>query len=246
MKINEYVKKWYDEDYDIRQEEFYVKNASWVAEREWSSGGIKHGIFAGIVAITLLAESANNLPSAILNSMLALAILTVCFCFYAMREYDESDWAGSKATYVLVLIFLLITKGKVGLPVQWIFAILGTMLYFYTTFYRPIKMRKIKKEMEQKIKEMEEEEERANKDSYSKWEEEYKAFRYGLPESDIPDGDPKLEEARNLFKGYDSTKDMLKTRYRHLAKQYHPDNGGDEYMFQCIIEVYEELCQQFT
>jgi DnaJ-class molecular chaperone len=37
------------------------------------------------------------------------------------------------------------------------------------------------------------------------------------------------------------TKDMLKNRYRQLAKQYHPDNGGDEHMFQCVSEVYDEL-----
>lgn len=250
MRINEYVKRWYDEDYDVRQEDFYMTNAYWVVKRHWMKGGIINGVFAFLMMVPgfLIGGSVGRVGGiigGILGSLTALAIVTISFFFYAIREYDENDWATSKITYLFVLIFLLLTKGKVSVVTQWIVSIMGTVLYVYLTFVKPIQILKLKKEMKRKIKEMEEQEEAANKQSYAQWEKAYKAYRYGLPEYDIPDGDPMMAEARAMFEGYINSKDMLKTRYRQLAKKAHPDNGGDEKMFSCIIEVYEELCKRF-
>ena len=97
--------------------------------------------------------------------------------------------------------------------------------------------------MKKRIIQEEDEEEQAAKESYAHWETGYKAFRYGLPEPEqkASNADPAMIEARRLFEGYQNDKQMLKTRYRQLAKQYHPDKGGDTKLFQCIIDVYEEI-----
>ena len=244
MKNNEYVKKWYDESYDVRYEDFYMDNAYWVAGRQWIGGGIKNGIFAIVVAFCTFILYGNGHPTfapAILGAFFGFAITSISFFIYAIREYDANDWQTSKIAYIFTFLFLIFTKGKVHVAIQWIFSIAGTGLYIYLSFVKPIQMFKVKREMKKKMKQMEEEEEAADKASYAKWEESYKAFRYGLPEFDIPTDDPMMIEARKLFEGYTDNKEMLKTRYRQLAKKAHPDNGGDEHMFACIIDVYEEL-----
>ena len=38
-----------------------------------------------------------------------------------------------------------------------------------------------------------------------------------------------------------ATKQQIKRRYRALAKQYHPDRGGDQRQMQRIIAAYELL-----
>lgn len=43
----------------------------------------------------------------------------------------------------------------------------------------------------------------------------------------------------NWFAGYTSQPDVLKSRYRLLAMQYHPDHGGDTATMQEIIAAYE-------
>ena len=99
--------------------------------------------------------------------------------------------------------------------------------------------------MEERIAEEEAEEEKEEQEAYKEWERGYKEYRYGLPEYDVPKDDPMLVEARKLFEGYTETLQMVKTRYRQLAKMYHPDKGGDTNFFQCVIEAYEELTQKF-
>jgi curved DNA-binding protein CbpA len=38
-----------------------------------------------------------------------------------------------------------------------------------------------------------------------------------------------------------ATRQQIKRRYRTLAKQYHPDRGGDQQQMQRIIAAYELL-----
>ena len=100
--------------------------------------------------------------------------------------------------------------------------------------------------MKEKVEKMEAEEEEAAKAQYSQWKRGYDSYRYGLPECETVNSDPMMDEARKLFEGFMTDKQVLKSRYRQLAKQHHPDRGGDERLMQCIIAVYEELNNSFV
>ena len=43
----------------------------------------------------------------------------------------------------------------------------------------------------------------------------------------------------------DSTLDQIKRRHRHLAKQHHPDRGGDPSQFRIIQDAYERASEEF-
>ena len=49
MTINEYIKRWCEEDYDVKYEDFYVENAKWTIEKEWYYGGIGNGILSILI-----------------------------------------------------------------------------------------------------------------------------------------------------------------------------------------------------
>lgn len=51
----------------------------------------------------------------------------------------------------------------------------------------------------------------------------------------------KLEQ---LGLPYDADTDSIKSRFRELAKQYHPDHGGDQEKFIWLMELYKELTNQ--
>jgi hypothetical protein len=145
--------------------------------------------------------------------------------------------------YIMLAILLFVTKGKMNMALQVLFALASMALYVYVTFIRPIRFIKTARRMKKKIEEEEQEEEQYAKQSYSQWENGYKAFRYGIPEPEqhADRTDPDMLKAKALFDGYCNDKQMLKTRYRQLAKQYHPDKGGDTKLFQCIVSVYEDI-----
>lgn len=244
MLINEYVKRWYDESYDIREEEFYMDNAKYVIARSWQSGAIKHGILAAIIAVICLVASHENIE--IVRALYVLASLTFAFFLFGVRQYDANDYITSRAMYVMILILMLWTKNKLPDIVQLMIGVAGVVLFVYLTIVKPIKAMAFKQKVKAKIKEEEEKEEQKNADSFDGWYREYKAYREGLPNFDIPEEDPMMQKARDLFKGYTDNAKMLKTRYRQLAKSEHPDNGGDEKMFSCIVDVYEELNMAFA
>lgn len=247
MTVNGYVKNWCDEEYDVRKEDFFVENAYYTADREWAISGFKHGLFAlAIGVVTILLGNGGlfiNLVSAFAN----IGILTVCFWFYAIRNYDANSMETSVGFYIMLAVLLFLTKNRIGPILQLLLSIPLMALYAYFTFIKPLKFVKTAKRMKKLVEEMEEEEDRRAKQNYTQWEGGYKAFRYGLPESEqtAEKGDPDMIKARTLFDGYCNDKQMLKTRYRQLAKQYHPDKGGDTKLFQCIIAVYEEIGKTF-
>lgn len=242
MIINKYVKSWCDEDYDVRKEDFFMSNAEYVIERQWASGGVKNAWIAIIPSmLSFLFNSSESILVGILYAFSMTALLTICFWFYAMRDYDANSVSTSRSVYVMSLIFFWVLRRKMNLFVLFVFTLWGMLLYFKLSWINPIKFRKIKKNIKEKIAEEEKEEDTYNKEAYEKWKEGYKAFRYGLPEFEVPKEDPMLAQVRKLFEGYDKDKQMLKTRYRQLAKMYHPDKGGDTNLFQCIINIYEEL-----
>ncbi|HBN83427.1 MAG TPA: J domain-containing protein [Clostridiales bacterium] len=40
---------------------------------------------------------------------------------------------------------------------------------------------------------------------------------------------------------YDADQYAIKTKFRELAKEYHPDHGGDQEKFVWLMELYKEL-----
>lgn len=247
MKINEYVKKWCDEAYDIHKEDFYIQEAYYISRKQWATSGIKHGILAAFIALCSFAFTTGGTNTALLNAFVNLGILTVCYFFYAVNNFDCNDIGQGTVVYVMAAIFLFTGRGKVPEWFQILFAIAGAALWFKLTIWDPINFAKLAKETKKREKEEQAEEEAKAKAHYADWEAEYKAYRQGLPEPEVKAaGDPMMRQAQDLFKGYTSDKQTLKTRYRQLAKQYHPDKGGDTKLFQCIITVYEQYKASLT
>ena len=245
MTVNEYVKQWCNEEYDVRKEDFYVENAFYVAEREWASGGFKHGMIALVLAFFAPFVGGNTILEAILSNCMFIGALTICFWLYGIREYDANSCATSKPIYVMTFLALLALKSLTPVVLHWVFAIVSMGLYVYLTFVRPIKFRSVAAAMKKRILKEEEEAEEASKQSYARWESDFKSQRYGLPSGNMDVEDPLMKEAKQLFDGYATDKHVLKSRYRQLMKTHHPDRGGDEKLCQCIIAVYEELNKQF-
>lgn len=248
MIINEYAKRWCEEDYDIRKEDFYIKNAYWIELRNWTKGALKHIAIPILVFIGSFALCAaeNGTLNGLYNGLINSGIMTIAFWFYGIRKYDANCDLTDKTAYVTTAVALFLTRNRLPVWFNWIFAVATLALFVYISIVRPIRYFITKKEIKRKIAEEEKEKDDASKQSYGKWQEGYKAFRYGLPEGNVSNDDPKLKEAKDLFEGYTSDKQTLKTRYRQLAKKHHPDMGGDEDLFKCIIQIYEELNAQFV
>lgn len=245
MTINDYVKRWCDEDYDVRKEDFYVENAYYVAEREWAVSGFKHGLFALVVAAATILTADGSVAESILDAFVNIGIMAVCFFLFGIRDYGANDVGTSLGIYIMTAILLFATKPRVSDLIQIAFAIPAFAVYVYLSFVRPAKFLKMHKKMKQRIIQEEQEEEEADRAAHESWERSYKAYRYGLPEAEAAEkGDPMMKEARALFENYSENKQMLKSRYRQLMKEHHPDRGGNERLCQCIIAVYEELNQK--
>ena len=242
MIINKHVKDWYMENYDTKEEKFYIENAKWLINNAWITGCKKHGMACAIIAGIYGFFNAGK-ETLLFDVMLLVSALTIAFFFYAIREYDANDSGCSVIMYVCVLLLLFFTKSRIPEILLWPFGIFGMGLYFYLTFIKQMKLRKEQRDLEYSMQHMDEKEEKADKERYERWEEEYKSYRYGLPHFDIPTNDPRMREAKKLFEGYIDSKETLKNRYRVLVKQYHPDNGGDSQMFQCISEVFEKIIE---
>jgi hypothetical protein len=158
MTVNEYVKRWCDENYDIRDEEFYVSNAYYIADRQWALNGLKHGIFALIVAIISFFVCGNQgAAHAITIAFSNLSILTIAFWFYGIRNYNANSLETAFGIYIMVLILLFIARTKMQIEVQYIFIILGMLLYIFLTFVNPIKLFVNSKKIKEQILHMYEE-----------------------------------------------------------------------------------------
>jgi hypothetical protein len=246
MTVNEYVRQWCDEDYDINKEDFYMQNAYYVASRERAIGGFKHGVVVMIISVLMIVfGSRTDIGKTIINALSTLGALTVCFWFYAAQEYDANSWESSKPHYIMIALFLLWTNIYVNDSIRILFIIASGALFVYLTFINPLLFIISAIKMRDRMKMEENEEDERDRAAYAKWENSYKAFRYGLPEMEVDgtESDPVMAEARAMFEGYTDNLQVLKTRYRQLAKQHHPDRGGDTKMFQCISAIYDELKQ---
>ena len=246
MIINKYVQQWCEDDYDVRKEDFYMDNAYYVVGRQWASNGLMHRLFGMLFFVLSWLWNINcDSTAPIIHACAITGILAICFWLHGILEFDANETGISGTVHKMGLVFFWILKQKLPFAGMVVLAMVGMCFYVKFGWIDPIKFNKTtRKKMEERIAEEEAEEEKEEQEAYKEWERGYKEYRYGLPEYDVPKDDPMLVEARKLFEGYTETLQMVKTRYRQLAKMYHPDKGGDTNFFQCVIEAYEELTQK--
>ena len=251
MIINDYIKQWCDEAYGIEREDFFIDNAYYVADKQWALGGLKHGAIALLVGVlTAVLGIGDGLWQGIISGLVNLGIMTVCFWFYGIRQYDANSWDTSKGMYLMVGVFLFLTKGRMTETVKLLFAIGTTALFVYLSFVKPIKFIPFARKMRKCFRTEEVREEEKARETYDRWRYSFNADQAThekrqkehktIPEDNGSQEDPKMTEAKKLFEGCIANQQVLKTRYRQLAKQHHPDHGGDTRLFQCIVAVYEE------
>ena len=244
MDINKYVKMWCDEDYDVRDEQFFFDNAKYVVYNQWDRAIAWHRIIILIISAITCFLRFDGIVTGLTHGLSMVAVMTVAFWLKSVTEYDENDPDAATKTYVISLIFLWMLKRRLGTIWLSVMAIVGLFLFIKMMIIDKQKYSDFIKQMGKRLDEMAAEEEKREREEFKRWEEDYKSYRYGLPEFETNYSDPMMDQARHMFDGYTEDKQMLKTRYRQLAKQYHPDKGGDTNLFQCIVAVYEELNKQ--
>lgn len=248
MVINSYAKKWCEEDYDIKKEDFYVENAYYIAKRQWAKAALKHAIIPILMFLFTFVFCVQESSSmdALKNALFNGGVFTAAFWFFGIRKYDANDPWASKGIYVALPILLFLTRFRVSDVWIWLFGIGCIPLFLYLTVYRYIDYYRAARKIKKRIIEEEKEEADASQQSYEKWKNQYKTYRFGIPETIVHDDDPLLTQARELFVGYTDNPQALKTRFRQLLKQHHPDAGGDTEFCQRIIKVYEEYQKTFA
>ena len=201
MIINKYVQQWCDEDYDVRKEAFYIDNAYYVVGRQWANNGFLHRwIGLGFFVLSLFWNINCDSTAPIVHAFAITGILSICFWFHGIIEFDANETGSSSLFHKMALIFFWILKQKLPLFGVIVLAAVGMFFYVKYGWVDPIKFDKtIRKKMDERLEEEEKEEEKAEQDAYKDWERAYKEYRYGLPEYDVPKDDPMLVEARKLL-----------------------------------------------
>lgn len=235
MEINEYVYKWCMEDYDPKDESFYAANARYVIAKAWGLGSLWHIIFS--LAVSMLLTVVLGLPP-----IRAIAILGCCmiaFKIYGVHRYDMNIEENPYIEYVVSFLFLFFMHFKFAIVRLLLIPIACYMfLREIQTIVEYFAMAKILEDM---IDEMGEKEKEKEKAQYKQWEKQYNQERYNLPS--VSD-DLLMNKAFDLFNGYTENKNALKKRYRELAKEYHPDHGGDAELFKRISTAYNDLVKK--
>ena len=240
MVINDYVKQWCDEKYDVRKELFHLENAHYVIEREWATVGIINAIVSFIAFIVSFINVDGNGFVSLVAAFANAGIASLCVLFYGIRRCNANSSDTGLVFGVMLAVFLFIFKSDFGWFLNLTIAVPLAFVSIYMSIICPLRAINHKRKFKKQIEEEEMEEESNSKNKYKDWESGYKAYRYGLPEAEIKTDDPAMSQARAMFDGYTDDLNSLKTQYRSLAKKYHPDRGGDTHLFQCIIAVYEE------
>lgn len=229
MTINRYTEAWCYEKYATDREDFFVDNAYYVLDREWNNICRKVMLFAPLVYIVFKQLGK--------QTALGLAAVLVFTCFmYGVRKIDANDVEMKRPSLLLagVLIWSLFKLPDIVIQ---IFIGINIALYIYMVFFKTANYRKNKKRVEQNIEDEDYKEEEEAKKYYSSWKEH--AHEEPKAEPQVNHTDPLEIEAEKLFYGYTDNKDILKTRYRQLAKTHHPDHGGNEELFKRINNYYE-------
>ena len=230
MTINRYAEAWCYEKYTIDREDFYVSNAYYVLDREWNDICRKVMIFAPLVYI--IAKAAWDVQIALGLA----AVLVATYFMFGVRKIDANDTDMKHPSLFLATVLGWSVFKLPNLAVQ-IFIGLNIILYVYMVFFKTANYRKNRKRVEKSIEEEDYKEEEEAKKYYSSWKEH--ANEESASEPKVNNIDPLEAEAEKLFYGYTENKDILKTRYRQLAKIHHPDHGGNEELFKCINNYYE-------
>lgn len=234
MTINRYTEAWCYEKYATDREDFFVDNAYYVVDREWNDICRKIMFFAPVVYMI----------TAFLGVQVALGFASVVvftYFMYGIRKIDAND-TDMKHPSVMMAVFLGWSLFKMPDLVVQIFIAINIAMYIYMVFFKTAKYRKNKSRVESNIEEEDYKEEEEAKKYYSSWkqhakEDSYYEQSYSAPHTETVD--PLEAEAERLFAGYTDNKDILKTRYRQLAKTHHPDHGGNEELFKRINNYYE-------
>lgn len=229
MTINRYTEAWCYEKYATDREDFFVDNAYYVLDREWNNICRKVMLFAPLVYVVfkqLGKQTALGLA----------AVLVFTYFMYGVRKIDANDVEMKRPSLLLagVLIWSLFKLPDIAIQ---IFIGINIALYVYMVFFKTAHYRKNKKRVEQNIEDEDYKEEEEAKKYYSSWKEH--AHEEPKTEPQVNHTDPLEIEAEKLFYGYTDNKDILKTRYRQLAKTHHPDHGGNEELFKRINNYYE-------
>lgn len=239
MKVNDYHRRWCNEDYKIDKESFLIENAKYIISRTWALGSLKHGLLVIIPACILAGF--NSTHSLLFDFLKILGVLTFSFFMYGCITYNDNDISAGRLFYIVLAFLGYITMDKLKPWEITTFTLLTMLLYIFLTFVLPI-FHKIKyKGFKKRNIDMETEKERRQEESYQRWKKDYENYRYGLPDPNSKDENPLISMVREWFSGYDTDLKALKTRYRTLAKQHHPDESGEEETFKAIRYVYEEL-----
>lgn len=237
MTINRYTEAWCYEKYTPDRESFFVDNAYYVLDREWNSICNKVMVFAPLACMVMQTLG--------LQTALGFAAVVVFTYFmYGVRKIDAND-VDMKHPSLWLAGFLCWSLFKLPDIVIQIFIGINIVLYIYMAFFKTAHYKKNRKRVEQHIDEEDYREEEETKKYYSSW----KKNSYSEPVDEQPqvnNADPLELEAEKMFYGYTDNKDILKTRYRQLAKIHHPDHGGNEELFKRINNFYEYHYAKFA
>lgn len=229
MTINRYTEAWCYEQYTPDREDFFVDNAYYVLDREWNDICRKVMIFAPLAYIVM-----QTLGIQIALGFAAVVVFT--YFMYGVRKVDANDTEMKHPSLFLAGFLVWSLFELPGIVIN-VFIAINIVLYIYMVFFKTAHYKKNRKRVEQNIDEEDYREEEEAKRYYSSWKEHVNDEPIDEPQVNATD--PLELEAERLFNGYTDNKDILKTRYRQLAKTHHPDHGGNEELFKRINNYYE-------
>lgn len=242
MNINAFTKRWCSEYYDPAKEEFYIDQAESEIMTQWADLGKRHRRLAFFAAfITLIGEMDKVSYGLILSPMTAFIMIAIACWIYGLRYINANQQGTGVLFYVGYLISMMAMFDVIPDIVKLAIVVIGFPI-MVKIFYRNLRIaKKLRKKIEREVEAEEKAEAEREKEEYRQWQRAYKAQKFNVPESNYDD---TMDKAVAMFNGYTDDIKTLKKRYRTLAKEHHPDHGGDARMFQCIHDVYENYAKQ--
>ena len=263
MTINDDFKSWCADSYDKTHEDYYIKNAYYIADRERVSFEKRQGILAILIGILYLGSRQTGQVHASIIEMCywfcaAASIVLIASYLCGIVRYDANDYSFATATYIISVSSGAIMLAMImGLQKQSIFFMISislmTILRMITVLIvHPMQFYKMNKDFRKETIRFAEFKKKAYENAYkqkanqannTEYDDEQKNHEKRVENQNAHFYESEeMQRALHLFDNCDhSDKNALKRRYRLLAKQYHPDHGGDTNFFQCVVAVYEML-----